>query len=615
MSHLISSSNIYLVGNTSSGNALSVQQLGTGNVATFRTTTGATALFVGANGNVGVGTTSPCKFQVDNGTGTGLNTFIQASGITAGQTTGFLLGKALSSYNCATMNWNHVGDGLGTNYLGIGAYANDSKLNITAGGNVGIGTTNPQTTLQVSGPANTATNRTTPYANAFVSVTNDIFYGTTGQVGLEIGSGTRASGDNDRVYKYVLNTINNAAVGAGVDFQILGVPTAPASYTSDGTARNRMTIRYDGNVGIGTASPGNLLTVNNGTTDGTVCRLVGGNGATSLAGPSIDFSISNLPTYSGASIKSLNSYTDGSGQSAHLAFYTANWNGSTGSLQERMRITSAGNVGIGTTNPGSALQVGTADINYIAPSTWQEYVIGTNGCIPNTSTGQSITGNMFVASSATYARNKGGGICLGGRGYDFGGGNQLMPFGRISGVQNAGTDGYQGDLVFEVQYSGNLYERARITNNGLGVTGTFSATSTKSFDIPHPSLENKRLVHACIEAPRVDLIYRNTKQLIDGTATVNIDRECTKDIDCAMTEGTFEALCINPQIFLQNMTGFDPVIGSISGNILTIRCKNTESNDTISWMVVAERHDATMVSSNTATTNSDGYLITEYTPI
>ena len=82
-----------------------------------------------------------------------------------------------------------------------------------------------------------------------------------------------------------------------------------------------------------------------------------------------------------------------------------------------------------------------------------------------------------------------------------------------------------------------------------------------------------------------------------------------------MTEGTFEALCINPQIFLQNMTGFDPVIGSISGNILTIRCKNTESNDTISWMVVAERHDATMVSSNTATTNSDGYLITEYTPI
>ena len=106
------------------------------------------------NGNVGIGTTSPsCKFNVDNGTGTGLNSFIQASGITAGGTTGFLLGKALSTNNCATMNWNHVGDGLGTNYLGIGAYANDSKLNITAAGNVGIGTTNPAYVLDVLGMA------------------------------------------------------------------------------------------------------------------------------------------------------------------------------------------------------------------------------------------------------------------------------------------------------------------------------------------------------------------------------------------------------------------------------------------------------------------------------
>ena len=56
---ILSSSNVFVIGNTASGNALSVQQLGTGNVATFRTTTGATALFVGANGNVGIGTGNP----------------------------------------------------------------------------------------------------------------------------------------------------------------------------------------------------------------------------------------------------------------------------------------------------------------------------------------------------------------------------------------------------------------------------------------------------------------------------------------------------------------------------------------------------------------------------
>jgi len=49
---ILSSSNVFVIGNTASGNALSVQQLGTGNVATFRTQTGATALFVNAAGNV-----------------------------------------------------------------------------------------------------------------------------------------------------------------------------------------------------------------------------------------------------------------------------------------------------------------------------------------------------------------------------------------------------------------------------------------------------------------------------------------------------------------------------------------------------------------------------------
>jgi hypothetical protein len=101
-------------------------------------------------GSVGIGTASPsCKFNVDNGTTTGLNSFIQASGMTAGQGTGFLLGKALSTNNSATLNWNHVGDGLSTNYLGIGAYANDNKLNITAAGNVGIGTASPSSNVAV----------------------------------------------------------------------------------------------------------------------------------------------------------------------------------------------------------------------------------------------------------------------------------------------------------------------------------------------------------------------------------------------------------------------------------------------------------------------------------
>jgi hypothetical protein len=70
---VLNTSNCFVFGNTASGNALSVQQLGTGNVATFRTTTGATALFVNAAGNVGVGTTNPAASLDVNGSMNALN--------------------------------------------------------------------------------------------------------------------------------------------------------------------------------------------------------------------------------------------------------------------------------------------------------------------------------------------------------------------------------------------------------------------------------------------------------------------------------------------------------------------------------------------------------------
>lgn len=56
---VLNTSNCFVFGNTASGNALSVQQFGTGSVARFRTTTGATAMFVNAAGSVGIGTITP----------------------------------------------------------------------------------------------------------------------------------------------------------------------------------------------------------------------------------------------------------------------------------------------------------------------------------------------------------------------------------------------------------------------------------------------------------------------------------------------------------------------------------------------------------------------------
>jgi hypothetical protein len=76
-----------------------------------------------------------------------------------------------------------------------------------------------------------------------------------------------------------------------------------------------------------------------------------------------------------------------------------------------------------------------------------------------------------------------------------------------------------------------------------------------------------------------------------------------------MTEGTFEALCRNHRIFLQNNETFDRVKGSITGGNLIIECESSSSSASINWMVVAERKDANII--NSKYTDNQGYLIPE----
>ncbi len=64
-------------------------------------------------------------------------------------------------------------------------------------------------------------------------------------------------------------------------------------------------------------------------------------------------------------------------------------------------------------------------------------------------------------------------------------------------------------------------------------------------------------------------------------------------------------------IDLHNNDSFNRVRGTINGNILTITCENTSSNDTIDWMVIAERKDSFIKQWDR--TDTDGYLIPEYT--
>lgn len=174
-----------------------------------------------------------------------------------------------------------------------------------------------------------------------------------------------------------------------------------------------------------------------------------------------------------------------------------------------------------------------------------------------------------------------------------------LDFGHATAGQNVnvhnGINGYNGAL------------KLRISTTTVAVTGTFSASSTKSFRIPHPLVgltTTTHLYHTALEGPQADLIYRGVVDLVDGSATVNIDTAAR------MTEGTFEVLCNNVSCFTSNETDWTAVKGSVSGNILTITAQDNTSIASVSWMVVGERKDQNMIDCHL--TDDNGRLITEH---
>lgn len=124
----------------------------------------------------------------------------------------------------------------------------------------------------------------------------------------------------------------------------------------------------------------------------------------------------------------------------------------------------------------------------------------------------------------------------------------------------------------------------------LNVTSGFSAAN-KQFKITHPLNKNKWLYHTSIEAPRADLIYRGHIQLENGSGS------CLIDSSSRMSDGTFESLTKNSQLFLQNENGFDKVRGNVISGSINVISENINSNDVISWMVVAERRDEDILNS------------------
>jgi len=150
--------------------------------------------------------------------------------------------------------------------------------------------------------------------------------------GGRVGIGTTSPSQKLEVSEgYIL--ASGSGTSHGFELQRTGLDTYQLRHLDGGLtvfnstdSRKEMTFDGAGNVGIGTTSPGGILDV-----DGTYGDLIIG-----------DPSIGSRITYSDTTRILLNSN--------NILFYTD-------SLQERMRINAAGNVGIGTTSPSEKLHV------------------------------------------------------------------------------------------------------------------------------------------------------------------------------------------------------------------------------------------------------------------
>ena len=143
------------------------------------------------------------------------------------------------------------------------------------------------------------------------------------------------------------------------------------------------------------------------------------------------------------------------------------------------------------------------------------------------------------------------------------------------------------------------------------VAGTLSK-GAGTFDIPHPvAKDGTRLVHSFIEGPRADLIYSGKAVLRNGAALVDLNRQCTGN-GSTMMDGTFEALCRDPRVFVANNATWDRVRGSVDGCMLAVESDNPSASGEVEWMVVAERQDNVVRSWDR--TDGNGQLVLEYMP-
>jgi hypothetical protein len=230
-------------------------------------------------------------------------------------------------------------------------------------------------------------------------------------------------------------------------------------------------------VGIGTSSPASRLSSNvSGAGSVTALNLTNDNsGFAAGTGPAINFGISNVGLGAFGRIEVLNQ-TATSGSNSYMAFSTRGGD----VMAERMRIDSAGNVGIGTASPWSQLSVSTPNAGTLGYLGFKDVVLGgdvrfgkqdgaSNNAVSGTWTNNDY---LFYTNSTERARIDSSGNLLVGTTSAFGSQKICVSF-----------DGASAGGIGFVTTTNNTYNAAKFYNSSGSQVGNISVTaSTTSYN-------------------------------------------------------------------------------------------------------------------------------------
>ena len=424
------------------------------------------------NGNVGIGTTSPdALLDISSSSTSTLRLSNSDTALVEGQITGLIefeqsdstSGGSGVSAAIKTRSSSRPDNG---NYFGtcadLGFWVSGSSngavsealveaLTIKAPGNVGIGTVAPSSKLEISQQLSAQSTIDYPLVISSRDDANSI-----NQLGGEgIGIKFKLAGN-------VSSTPGNSMVGASIatirEEAGDGDSSAGLGFfvtQNDETLDEALRIDHDGNVGIGTTSPSTKLQLKGDATYISVKASDDSNGVqlgTDSSGDGL------LQLYDQSGVNNIKLYGEASSPS----------------------YINAGNVGIGTTSPVAALQVGSIAATQMSQVVGKARIVGTNYIpsstqmgtldIASTTRNSSAPFNQGYGPSLTFSQNISGYV----DGYE-------VVIGAIKSIVTSGSNtGQESAMTFLVNggSSTGVVERMRIAEDGNVGIGIADPTST-----------------------------------------------------------------------------------------------------------------------------------------